>query len=87
MIISPEIKKKPFEYIFLALFFIIGIYFYIFSGASQSGRRFIVAILGIGYFFWSLYHHYKRGDLNLSIIMEYLVIILFGIVLFAGTFF
>lgn len=87
MIIPPEIKKKPFEYIFLVLFFITGICFYLFAGLSDSNRRFIVITLGAGYFIWSLYHHYHRGDLSLSIIVEYLVFILFGIVLFSGTFF
>lgn len=87
MIIPPEVRKKPLEYIFLALFFIIGLCFYAFADVSASGRRFIVAVIAGGYFFWSLYHHFKRGDLNLSIIVEYLIIILFGIVLLTGTFF
>jgi len=87
MIIPSEIKKKPFEYLFLVLFFTIGICFYLFAGLSSSNQRFVVISLGAGYFFWSLYHHYHRGDLSLSIIIEYLVFILFGIVLFSGTFF
>jgi uncharacterized membrane protein YjjP (DUF1212 family) len=87
MIIPPEVKKKPLEYLFLVLFFAIGICFYFFAGLSSSNQRFIVIILGAGYFLWSLYHHYHRGDLSLSIIVEYLVFILFGIVLFSGTFF
>ncbi|MDD4937441.1 MAG: hypothetical protein PHX34_00260 [Candidatus Shapirobacteria bacterium] len=87
MIIPPEVKKKPLEYIFLALFFIIGLFFYLFTNISGSGKRFIAIAMAGGYFFWSLYHHYKRGDLNLSIIVEYLVIILFGIVLLTGSFF
>jgi len=87
MIIPPEVRKKPFEYIFLVLFFIIGICFYFFTSLSQSNRRFVVISLAAGYFLWSLNHHYRRGDLSLSIIIEYLVFILFGIVLFSGTFF
>jgi len=87
MIIPPEVKKKPLEYIFLVLFFVVGLCFYLFADISDSGKRFIAIALAGGYFFWSLYHHYKRGDLNLSIIIEYLVIILFGIVLLTGSFF
>lgn len=87
MIIPPEVKKKPLEYIFLAVFFVIGLCFYLFTNISDSGKRFIAISMASGYFFWSLYHHYKRGDLSLSIIFEYLVIILFGIVLLTGSFF
>ena len=87
MIIPPEIQKKPLEYIFLALFFVIGLCFYIFADISASGKRSIVIAMASGYFFWSLYHHYKRGDLSIHILIEYLVIALFGVVLFTGTFF
>jgi hypothetical protein len=87
MIIPPEVRKKPLEYIVLAAILIIGFCFYIFSNVSASGKRFIVIAMASGYFFWSLYHHYKRGDLTISIIIEYLIISLFGIVLLTATFF
>jgi hypothetical protein len=87
MIIPPEVKKKPAEYVVLALIFILGLYFYFFMGVSPSSKRFIVASIAAAYIFWSFYHHYKRGDLTTSIVIEYLVVALFGIVLFSGTFF
>lgn len=87
MIIPPEVKKKPAEYLVLALIFIIGLYFYFFMGVSPSSKRFIVAFIAVAYLAWSFYHHYKRGDLSVSIVIEYLVVALFGLVLFSGTFF
>lgn len=80
MIIPKEIKQKPIEYIFLFLIFIVGFFSYIFINNSQirMGIVFGVAIL---YFAWSLYHHQKRGDLHTSIIVEYLLFILLGVVL------
>jgi hypothetical protein len=79
MIIPKEIKQKPVEYVLLSLIFIIGFFLYIFTNNSQS-RIWIVSGVTFFYFGWSLYHHYKRGDLHTSIIIEYLLIILFGLV-------
>lgn len=87
MIIPPEVKKKPAEYVVLSLIFIIGLYFYFFMGVSPSSKRFIVAVITAAYLTWSLHHHYRRGDLSTTIIIEYLIIALFGLVLFSGTFF
>lgn len=79
MIIPKEIKQKPVEYIFLLLIFIIGFFLYVFINNSQT-RIWIVSGVVLSYFGWSLYHHQKRGDLHTSIIIEYLLIILFGLV-------
>jgi hypothetical protein len=79
MIIPKEIKQKPVEYILLSLIFIIGFFLYIFINNSQS-RIWIVSGVTFSYFGWSLYHHQKRGDLHTSIIIEYLLIILLGLV-------
>ena len=87
MIIPHEIKKKPLEYLVLGLIFLISLILYFFTGFDPHGRRMVVYGLAASYFFWSLYHHYKRGDLTIPIIIEYLVIALFGIVLLTATFF
>lgn len=80
MIIPKEIKQKPVEYIILFLVFVIGLFLYIFIDNSQF-RTGIVFSVAISYFAWSLYHHQKRGDLHTSIIVEYLLFILLGVVL------
>jgi len=79
MIIPKEIKNKPIEYIVLFLIFFIGLFLYIFINNSQS-RIWIIAGVAFLYFYWSLYHHQKRGDIHPSIIIEYLLFILFGLV-------
>lgn len=84
MIIPQEVRQKPFEYIVLALSFILGIFFYIFLNNSQS-QKWIICTVSAAYFCWSLHHHYRRGDLHLSIIIEYLLIILLGIVFLFNT--
>jgi len=86
MIFPKEVKQKPLEYLVLLLGLIFGFCLYIFIDNSQI-RRWIIYSLGMIYFCWSLYHHYKRGDLQLSIVIEYLIIILLGIVFISGTLF
>jgi hypothetical protein len=84
--IFKEIQQKPTEYILLLAGLIAGFLSYFLIDNSQA-RRWIVYSVGILYFCWSLYHHYKRGDLQLSIVIEYLLIILIGIVFISGTLF
>lgn len=86
MIFPKEVKQKPLEYLVLLLGLIFGFCLYIFIDNSQI-RRWVIYSLGMIYFCWSLYHHYKRGDLQLSIVIEYLIIILLGIVFISGTLF
>lgn len=84
--IFKEIEKKPLEYIALLAMLITGFLSYFLIDNSHV-RRWIVYGTGTLYFCWSLYHHYKRGDLHLSIIIEYLLIILIGIIFISGTLF
>ena len=87
MIIPKEIRQKPFEYLVLVGIFLIGLIFYFFVPLVPHNRRLVVYCLAGSYFLWSLVHHHRRGDLNLSIILEYLVMSLFGIALLTLSFF
>lgn len=86
MIIPKEVRQKPAEYVVLGIIFLFALFlFFIFP---QSGSRRIVVYCTAGsYFLWSLIHHYFRGDLTLSIVVEYLVMALFGVVLLTLSFF
>lgn len=86
MIIPREIQEKPVEYITLASIFIVGFFSYIFIENSKI-RMWIVCAVALLYFCWSIIHHYKRKDLQISIIIEYILIILLGIILISGTLF
>ena len=86
MIIPKEIKEKPIEYLTLCLIFIVGLFLYIFIDNSKI-RMWIICGVAFLYFCWSLFHHYKRKDLQISIIVEYLLIILLGIIFISGTLF
>ena len=85
--IPTQIKQKPFEYLFLALILLIAsVAFIILSHSPQAQRR-VIYLTGGAYMFWSLIHHYRRGDLTLPIVLEYLIIALFASVLVTTTLF
>ena len=87
MIIPHEVKQKPFEYLILGIVLLAGVLLYFFAPFDSYGRRVVVYCMAANYFFWSLLHHYRRGDLSLSIIVEYLVMALFGITLLSLSLF
>lgn len=87
MIIPKEVRQKPFEYLILGINFLVGLILYFFAPLDSHNKRLVVYFMAANYFFWSLYHHYKRGDLNLQIILEYLIFALFGIALLTLSFF
>jgi hypothetical protein len=86
MIIPKEVRQKPAEYIILGIIFLFTLILY-FVLPQQSSRRIIVYCMAGSYFLWSLIHHYFRGDLTLSIVIEYLVMALFGVALLTLSFF
>lgn len=87
MLIPKEIKQKPFEYLALASVFLIGLIVYFFADISSHTQRLVVYFMAACYFFWSIIHHYRRGDLSISIVVEYLVMALLGIVLLSASLF
>lgn len=84
MSLFKEIEQKPLEYLVLFFIFISAAVLLILN-PSHVSQRDIVYVTSAAYFLWSLYHHYRRGDLHLSIIIEYLVFILLVIVITASS--
>jgi len=83
--IFKEISQKPWEYISLLAIFVLSVFaFCQFSFDPYSQRR-VIYTAASAYFLWSLYHHYKRGDLHVSIVIEYIIMAIFGIVLISST--
>jgi hypothetical protein len=87
MIIPKEVRQKPLEYVVLCLVFLVGLILYFLAKQNSHSQRLVVYFMAAGYFFWSILHHYKRGDLNVSIVVEYLVMALVGIALLTVSLF
>ncbi|MBI2464930.1 hypothetical protein HYV64_02195 [Candidatus Shapirobacteria bacterium] len=77
---------KKLENIILGFILVTGLFLYIYFRNNSHYQRNIIYLTGGSYFLWSLYHHYQKGDLHLSIIIEYLIIILFALVVISSTF-
>lgn len=85
MSIFKEIESKPFEYIFLAFSLSASaILFFFFSHNPHYQRNIVYGSAAI-YLLWSILHHYRRGDLEVSIVVEYLILILFGVIVLTST--
>ena len=87
MIILKEIKKNPFDYVILAIILVIAFVLFIFFNQNfdaHNQRRVIYATAAI-YLLWSLFHHYRRGDLQASIIIEYLLLAIFAVIIALTT--
>ena len=87
MIILNEIKKNPLDYIILAIIFIAAFALFFFfrqNFDSHNQRRVIYATAAL-YLLWSLFHHYRRGDLQASIIVEYLLLAIFAVIIAITT--
>ncbi len=87
MIILKEIKKTPLDYVVLAIILIIAFILFIYFNQkfdSHNQRRVIYATSAF-YLLWSLFHHYHRGDLQASIVIEYLLLAIFAVIIALTT--
>ena len=85
MTVFREIRKHPLNYLILFLLFLfIGILLFTFRFDSHNQRR-IIYLAAALYLGLSLYHHYRRGYLSLSIFIEYLLLALFALIVVAAT--
>jgi len=87
MIIFQEIKKHPLNYLILTVIFVLAsiLLFYFRQNFDAHDQRRVVYVTAALYLAWSLFHHYRRGDLHLSIILEYILLALFAVIVAATT--
>lgn len=81
--IFKEIEQKPVEYVILLLIFIVSGFCLVNFNHVQFLQRITICLTAVLYFIWSLFHHYRRGDLHLSVVIEYLLFIFFGLIILA----
>ena len=80
-----EIKKHPQNYVIgsmLAISVSFLLYYYRFDTHTQRDVVYLTSGL---YLSWSLWHHYRRGDITVSIMMEYLLLALFALIVVSAT--
>lgn len=74
-----SIKKGWLDFIVLGLVLILGGIFFL--GASHSLYRQKVSLIftAVAYIFWGVVHHWRQGDLNFKIVIEYVFTALIGV--------
>ena len=87
MTILKEIKKHPLNYLILGVIFIVAfiLFFYFRQNFDAHDERRVVYVTAGLYLTWSLFHHYHRGDLHFSIILEYFLLALFAVIIALTT--
>ena len=83
--ILQEVRQHPLEFSILFAILIIGTSFFFAFGHDPHAQRQVVYITGASYFLWSLFHHYRVGDLELSLVVEYLLVSLLATLLLTST--
>jgi hypothetical protein len=56
-------------------------------GNTPQTRLFLGVAIGVVYVTWSMFYHWRRGDFTLSILVEYLLFALLGVVVLSSTVF
>lgn len=87
MLLPPQVKQHPFEYLALFILLIVSAFVFLLAYPDSHLQRRVVYFASAAYFGWSLYHHHHRGDLQVSIIIEYLLFALLAILLLSSTLF
>ncbi|MFA5024966.1 MAG: hypothetical protein WC503_00465 [Candidatus Shapirobacteria bacterium] len=82
MIILKEIKKHSLNYLILGIILAVSLFllFYFQLNFDVRDERILVCSTAALYFIWSLFHHHRRGDLQLSVILEYFLLSLFAVI-------
>ncbi|MFA6602992.1 MAG: hypothetical protein WCT01_04285 [Candidatus Shapirobacteria bacterium] len=80
-----NLLRYPWEFLILALLLGSSLVTYFIFGSSPQIRRYLICLSGLLYWSWSLFYHWRRGDLNLSILVEYLVFALLGVVVLLSS--
>lgn len=80
-----DFSKRPLEYVLLFVILLLSTFTFMFFSYTPRAQRRVIYMTCAAYMFWSLLHHYNRGDLSLPILLEYLIIALFASVLITTT--
>ena len=69
----------PYEYLVLAIILASGAVLLLYFPPLLGKREIAAVSLGVFYFLWGIWHHSRRGDLILKIVLEYLAVAALGV--------
>jgi len=74
-------KSTVGDYLILGIVLAIGVMLFLFLPPIKYKKEVAVLVMAAFYVFWSIWFHSKRGDLEIKIVLEYIVIAALGVVL------
>ena len=69
------------DYLILGVVLAAGVALFLFLPPIKYKKEVGVLAMAAFYIFWSVWFHSKRGDLEIKVVLEYIVIAVLGIVL------
>lgn len=69
-----DIRHKPLDYFLLLTIISSGLVSFFLFSFDKTLRLTIVLITALAYFLWGMLHHWRNKDLNLRIVLEYLLL-------------
>jgi len=76
-----EKKSAVFDYLILGAVLAAGVALFLFLPPIKHKKEVGVLAMAAFYIFWSVWFHSKKGDLEIKIVLEYVVIAVLGVVL------
>jgi Ca2+/Na+ antiporter len=80
-----QINKHPQNYVVGVILLFSISFLLIYYRFEPHIQRQVVYLASALYLGWSLWHHYRRGDITVSIMMEYLLLALFALIVVSAT--
>lgn len=77
-----NLKEHFFYYLFLIGIIVLGIFLVLQTSYDKNLQATVFSIVIFLYVLWGLFHHYVNHDLNVKIVIEYILIGSFGMALF-----
>jgi len=74
-------KNAIFDYLILGVVLAVGVVLFLFLPPIKYKKEVGVLAMAAFYIFWSVWFHSKKGDLEVKVVLEYIVIAALGIVL------
>ncbi len=68
------------HYLVLVVILVFGFALFYFFTWQEAVQQIIIVFLGIAYVAWGVWHHLIHDDLHLSVVVEYIMVALIGIV-------
>ena len=69
------------DYLILGVVLASGVILFLFLPPIKYKKEVGILVMAAFYVFWSIWFHSKRGDLEIKIVLEYIVVAVLGMVL------